>query len=232
MTVLQHLTLMAGDSLVLNLQPNEFLGNTLGFLTSKCLTADELRFVELDKRRKTSHDRRDVGRQLITVEWEAYLEAQGVATAKSTGLDTCCHQLVPAHTDKLTVAVNLEAVLTRVARTADDDVTFVTTLRRRQLLERVERQFATGKAEYLLHHTFRFRALHGQLAESINVPRTDFSVPAVKILAHPFDVLVDVGGIDDKCVELFRTLIYQQVVHHAAVLVAHHAVENLAVLHG
>ena len=52
-------------------------------------------------------------------------------------------------------------------------------------------------------------------------------VEALGILHHPLHVLVDVCGVDDDEELVVTHLVYQQVVHGAAVGVEHHAVVDL-----
>ena len=51
------------------------------------------------------------------------------------------------------------------------------------------------------------------------------------MLSHPSPVLVDVCGVDDDEEVILAHLIDEQVVHRTAILVAHHAIENLSRLH-
>ena len=51
------------------------------------------------------------------------------------------------------------------------------------------------------------------------------------MLGHPRPVLVDVSGIDDDEEVILAHLIHEEVIHRTAVLIAHHAIENLARLH-
>ena len=54
---------------------------------------------------------------------------------------------------------------------------------------------------------------------------------AVGLLLNPCPVLIDIGSIDDEEETLIGHLIHQQVVHHAPILVAHHAIEDFPYRH-
>ena len=122
-------------------------------------------------------------------------------------------------------AINLETVLARVARAADDDG-----LRRAvevgYFLERVERQLAAGQLQHLLHHALSLGTLHRQLSVVVALVGNGHLISLGQFL-YPLDILVDVGSVDDQQETVGGLLVDQQVVHHAAIVVAHHAVENL-----
>ena len=77
---------MTGDGLVSQFYANNLPGRPLGLLTSQCLLANELILVQFHKEAQTSHDGRDVGRQLVAIQRQAYFETQRVTTAQATGL--------------------------------------------------------------------------------------------------------------------------------------------------
>ena len=95
-------------------------------------------------------------------------------------------------------------------------------------LNGVEHQFFASQAEHFLNHGFRFRTLHGKLSVVVALV-VDVHVVALSLFVNPSHVFIDVGGVNHNEEVAVGHLIHQQVVDHATVRVAHHAVVYLAI---
>ena len=122
LTLEEHLVAVTGDSLVGQLDAHDATLRAFGLLLLQGFLTEELFLVELAEHRQTGHHGRDVVAQLVAVEGQTHLEAQGVATAQSAGQTALAlHELVPRAADIVGRAIDLEAVLTGIARAAQDD---------------------------------------------------------------------------------------------------------------
>ena len=214
---------MARDGVALQLEANNTAAHALGLLPGECLPADELRFVELDKHAQAGFQRRDVGAQLVAVERQTDLETQRVAASQTARLNSTVHQLIPHALSELMAAVDLKAILARIARAAHDDILVVSA----QSHEIIERNVAHRQTENPLDGLLGTWTLDGDFAV-VGALVLDLDIESLGVAHDPFDVLVDIGGVYHKEELIVAHLIYKQVVDRAAVLVAHHAVENLA----
>ena len=217
---------MTGDGLVLQLYAYNLLRRSHGLLLCQGIAPDEATLlVELDKETQASHDGRDVSRQLVAIERQTHLKAQGVAASQPAGLHAGLDEPLPVVVDSFGSVVNLEAVLARVACAADDEGAIGRTGVDR--LCRVELHLPACDAQHLLDPLLGLGTLHGYLAVMVtHVLQVD--VEALGLLLHPGPVLVDVGGVDNEEIVVLAHAVDQQVVDRSAVLVAHHAVENLS----
>ena len=120
------------------------------------------------------------------------------------------------------MGIDFEAVLAGIACSADDDGSCLL-----QRLEGVEHQLLAGQRQHFLHDGLSQGTLHSQFAILVALV-LQRDVVALGLLLNPCPVLIDVGSIDDEEEAVFRHLIYQQVIHHATVVIAHHAIENLS----
>ena len=216
---------MTGNGVGVELNAAETTGHALGLLTEQGVAADELGFVELTEDAQTGHDGGDVGRELVAVEGQTDLEAEGVAAAETAGGDVGGHEAVPVVDDGGVAGVDLEAVLTGVAGAGDED----------GLdgwsgdidgLDLIEREVVAGEAEDALDDSFGLGALDGELTEVVAAVG-DLYVEAVGLCANPGVVFVDVGGVDGEEETVVGESADAGVVDGAAVGVAHHAVEHL-----
>ena len=57
----------------------------------------------------------------------------------------------------------------------------------------------------------------------------ELDIESFEMSAHPFHILVDVGGIDDEEEIVLAHAVDEQVVHGSTILIAHHAVEDFSV---
>ena len=121
-------------------------------------------------------------------------------------------------------SVYLETVLAGVAGAADDDVLALNM----EGLEVVESDALQVETHDALEGLFSLRALHSDLAV-VGAFVSDGHVIALGVALDPSDILVDVGSVDYEEVLVVVHLVDEQVIYSAAVFVAHHAVENLAV---
>ena len=224
-TVLQHGVTVAGNGLVLQLDADDAFLHSVGFLLCKGFLADELRLVKLAEHRQACHDGRDLGREFITIERQAHLEAQRVAAAQSAGFAAAaCHELVPKVADELVGTIHLESILARVACPTDNDGLAVNV----QFLARIEFQVFACQFENFFTNKFSLGTLDCQLAIVVGLV-LEINVESFEMLFHPRHILVDVGGIDDQEKLLSPHFVDKQVVDRSSVGVAHHAIENLAV---
>ena len=120
--------------------------------------------------------------------------------------------------------VNLKAVLAGVAGAGDDDFLAVAV----ESSEVVELEVTHGHVEDIDESVLCLGTLHGYFAV-VGTLVLDGYVKALGLLLDPRPVLVDVGGIDDEEELVVVDLVDEQVVDRAAVVVAHHAVEDLTV---
>ena len=111
--------------------------------------------------------------------------------------------------------IDFETVLARITCTTDDDVT--------NGLYRIEHQFLAGKTQHLLHGLLCIGSLNSNLSVEIRAVLKVY-VEALGILLHPSPVLIYVGCIDNQEEVVLAHLVHQQVVHRAAVPVAHHTI--------
>ena len=84
------------------------------------------------------------------------------------------------------------------------------------------------QAQHFFDHGFGLGALHCELAVEVALVVKPY-VEALHLLLHPLNVLVDVGGVNDKEEIVVAHLIDEEVINGAAVGIEHHAVEYLAV---
>ena len=161
----------------------------------------------------------------MAVERQGNLETQRVAAAEAAGSHFArTDKDVPYLINIGVRAVELKAVLTRVARAAGDDGLAIDV----DFLEGVEGQVLDSQAEQTFHLLFGEGALHSHLAIDVGLV-VDDDVVALALLTDPGVVLVDVGSVDYQQIEVALHLIDKQVVHTSSVGIAHDAVENLAV---
>ena len=96
----QHGIAMARNGAAFEFDADDAAGHTLGLLLHQCIAADELGLVEFAEHAQSGHHRRDVGRELIAIERQSHLEAQGVAASQSAGLAApALDKTVPALAD-------------------------------------------------------------------------------------------------------------------------------------
>ena len=69
--------------------------------------------------------------------------------------------------------------------------------------------------------------MHGQLSVIVALV-VEIDIEALFLLKHPCYILVDIGCVDDEEEIVFAHLIDEQVVHGAAVGVAHHTIIDLS----
>ena len=75
LSVFQYAVSMTGNGLVVQLDAYQFLVGTFRLLLCQGFLADKLFLIQFHEHRQARHDRRDVCRQLVTVEWKSDLEA-------------------------------------------------------------------------------------------------------------------------------------------------------------
>ena len=121
-------------------------------------------------------------------------------------------------------SIDFKAVLTGVSRAAEV-YGFVEAVNG---LTGVERQFLAWQVEHVFYDLLALGPLYGQLSEVVRLV-AHHDVEALGLLAHPVDIFLNVGGIDDEEVVVVLHLVDEQVVDRSAVFVAHHAVEDFAI---
>ena len=134
---------MTGDGFVEEFYTDQFLGWSFGLLSGQCFLTDEFCLVELHKHTQTSHDWRDFLRELIAIERQSHLKTQGIATTKSTCLNTSGNQFIPTGTDEVVGTIHLETVFTRIARAGDESLP--------NGLAGIKCQVLTRQTEHTLH---------------------------------------------------------------------------------
>ena len=113
---------MTGNSLVRKFDADELLCHAVCLLLCEGFLADELGLVELAEHREASHDGGDVCAELVAIEGQTDLEAQGVATTEAAGLaTTALDELVPRLLCEFVRTVDLEAVLASIASARHND---------------------------------------------------------------------------------------------------------------
>ncbi len=59
----------------------------------------------------------------------------------------------------------------------------------------------------------------------------ELDIVAFRLLLYPFPVFINICGIDNEEEFVFAAFVNQQVVHHTAILVTHHTIENFSCRH-
>ena len=113
-SVLQlHRITGARDGLVLDLDTDQLADDLAALLGQEGFLADEV-LVILAEHSQSGHHRADVGAELVAVQRQAGLEAEGVAAAQAAGLDAGRDEAVPQVHGAFRGGVQLEAVLAGV----------------------------------------------------------------------------------------------------------------------
>ena len=209
---------MTWDSLVEEFNTNEFLCWSLSLLLSKSLLTDKLSLIEFNEHTKASHNRSDVCRELIAIKRQTNLKAQCIATTQSASLNTSSYQFIPALVDVLMRAVYLKSILASISGTRDDDIA--------NRLTGVECHLCAWNTKNSLNCMLCLRALNGYLTIVVTTV-LQVNIESFSLLLHPRQVLIDIGGVDDKEEVVLAHLVYQQVVDSTTILVAHHTIVYL-----
>ena len=217
---------MTRDSLVVELETYQLLGSTLSLLLSANILTDEVFLIELNKEAKTCHDRSDILGQLIAIEWQTNLKAQGVAATQSTRLNASSHEHVPHILNGLVACINLKTVLASVTSAANDDIVAIIV----NTLEGIESQVGAVEIENSLHGFLGLWTLYCNLPVALALV-VDFHVKLCSLLVNPSHVLVDIGSIDNEEVVILAHGVNQQVVNSTTVRIEHHAILDAANLH-
>ena len=192
--------------------------------------ADEVVLVHLDRPAKARFKGGNGIVHLMAVEGHGGLQPQRVARAQAAGNQPVVlprlQERVPQGGRVGIGAVELEAVLAGVACARDEALD----PRHRHL--RDERIVARGRL--LIADLGKdgpgLGALQGELGHV--VAHVGQLAVAKEVFAHPAYVLVAVGRVDHHPVCILGKAVDDQIIHHAALGIAHHAVAHLAVAHG
>ena len=166
----------------------------------------------------------------MAVKGHSGLQPQRVASAQAAGDEPIVlprfQQRIPQGGRVGIGAVELEAVLAGVARARNE--AFDT--RHRHL--RNKGVVACGRLLIadLGEDSLRLWSLQGELGHII--AHVGKLAIAEEVFTHPIYVLVAVGRVDHHPVRILREAVDDQIVHHAALGIAHHAIAHLAVAHG
>ena len=226
LVLVAHLITVTRDSLVVEFQAHELLGSTLSLLLSTHVLTNEVFLVELHKEAKACHDGSDLRGELIAIERQTHLKAQGVAAAQSAWLNASSHEHVPHVADGVVACIHLEAVLAGVTSAAHDDVVAIVI----NHLEGIECQVGAVEFENIHHGLLGLGTLHCYLSVALALV-LDFHVKLSSLLVDPSHVLVDVGSIDNEEVVVLAHGVNQEVVDGATVGVKHHAILDAAHSH-
>ncbi len=144
---------------------------------------------------------------------KARLQAQRVACGQAGRRGAAAHDLVPHGRCVAGIDEQLDAVLAGVARAADQGLAAED--------DPAQRGHAYGQRRVgdRLHDLARDRALYGEHRVGV-LTVCDLDVEAVGVRAHPREVRVVVGGVRDRQVAVRTEAVREEVVQHAAVLVA------------
>ena len=165
---------------------------------------------------------------IVAIQAVAHFEAQGIAGTQADGLDAVGlageHDFIPDHRGAFVGNVQLEAARAGVASSRNNDIGRTG---ESALHERVVRNGAQIHVGKRLQGGLRLRALHGQQAGAV---RDVLHLHALRVvLLNPVPVFLDVRRIDYQQVVLIGQLVYQQVVHDAAVVVGQAGILGFAV---
>lgn len=175
------------------------------------IAAGEGGFLQIAKEAEAGFDGRAVGREVIAVERKAHFEAQRVACAEAAGGGTGGDEFFPERDAIGSRAEELEAVLTGVARAANDG--------------------STGKRGDAVSWGQCFAGKNA--CENLRGLRSldRHAGPLIALVAHrgalaevtrePGDILVDFRGIDHEKIFLLCATIGDEVIDHAPVFIEH-----------
>ena len=194
-------------------------------LLGQSALTDKLLLVELDEDAQSGFERSDVIAELMSVEWESHLEAQGVAAAESARKHLArCDERVPYLIYIGVRAIQLKSIFACISSTAGNDGLAINL----DLLECVEGKVANLESQQALYHLFALGALHGHLSVVVRLVVDDHIV-SLALLYYPGMVLIDVRCVHHKQIFPFAHGIYEQVIHATSIRVAHDAVVNFTV---
>ena len=192
---------------------------------------DEILAVELAG--KPCHLGGNIVGQLVPVERHCRLQTQRIARAQSAGnepkLLASLQQRVPQPDGVFRLAENLVAERAGVARAGDIGFRTAPVPGKNRLRERIVLDRKLRLVAELHQNLLRHRTLYRDLPEL--VARVMIAGMTGQVRFHPRRVLVAVAGVDDNQVIVLRHAVDNQIVDHAAFVVAEHAVTHVAVKH-
>ena len=213
------------DGAVEEFDTHNLLLQSHSLLLGECTLTDKLLLVEFHEDAESGLERSDIIAQFMSVERQCHLETQGVAATESARCylargDECIPHLIYIGMR----TIQLESILTGVARAAGNDRLAINLY----LLEGVEGKFAHGEPEQTSHHLLALRPLHSHLTVIVRLIIDDHII-ALALLHDPGMVLVNVRCVHHKQILTLAHSIHEQVIHAAAMRVAHDAVVDFAI---
>ena len=164
----------------------------------------------------------------MPVERHGSLQAQRIARAKATGHEpfflTDLQEQLPDLLRPCRWQIELKAVLACIARTGNKrihaidiamEITGIILLRNILLHDQLTQDF------------FRCRPLKGNLGDVLRYILKDD--PALCMRGHPGKILILIGGIHDDEIVIISDLVNDEIVNHAALLIAHGTVARMPV---
>ncbi len=214
-----------------HLQPDQFAPRPFCFDALQRLAADERPFVELDDPAKACFVRVYRLRNFVAIERELGLEAQAIARAEADRLEAVVvplfKQAIPYGCGVLVRKEELEAILARIAGTRDDRRDVPQERARRDAMEGDRRDVDVDDPRENCLGAWPLQREHCRLVGDV----LDLHHEVVRVLPHPGEVLVGIGGVDDHEVAVGQ-VVDEDVVDDPDVRVAHQGVVGQTLFDG
>ena len=189
------------------------------------IPADKLRLIQLDAKIQPCLQWRNHIIHLMAIKRHGSLQPQGItgtqAARNEAVLPTCLHEDFPQLGTVFCCRINLIAQLAGIAGTGNHALQILDI----DFLDSGVIFPGNGLLRQKLRHNLRrLRPLQGQLGNAVRNILNSSSIQ--HMLLHMCHILVPVGGIDHHQVLFLPKLVHNQVIHAAAIFMAHDAVAD------